>query len=98
MTLERWGELHAPIFYRGPQFSSRGRAAIVAEQIRRELAALHPRLSDSRFVAIEGKGPDSYIYIPRVYHVWQPADGSVEAITAEFDKVVAELKKDLEIP
>lgn len=88
-------EFHSPVVHKAPLFTSRGRAALVAESIRKALQAHHPRLSDSRFVAIEGKGSGCYVTIPRLQHTWNVGNGSAESVAHELAYVIEELSKEL---
>jgi hypothetical protein len=85
---------HAEPFYNetAGTFSSRGRAALVAECLRKMLATADPKLRDSRFVEVQGKAAGCYVFIPRILHQWHPTPTKVQA---EFEDVVRELLKDL---
>jgi hypothetical protein len=85
---------HSDAFYNhhSGTFSSRGRAALAAECLRKMLALTDPKLRDSRFVDVQGKAAGCYVFIPRILHQWHPTPPDIEV---EFNTVVAELLKDL---
>lgn len=92
--VETLDSYHADSFYNetAGTFSSRGRAALVAECLRKMLALTDPKLRDSRFVEVQGKAAGCYVFIPRILHQWHPTPPDIEA---EFKTVVDELLKDL---
>jgi hypothetical protein len=82
-------------------WKSRAYASIVAEALRKRLANLHPRLSDSRFVAVEKHGGNYMIEFPRIQQTWLPSTGPKDAtefdINEELERIFNEFKKDLEL-
>jgi hypothetical protein len=82
-------------------WKSKAYAAIVAEALRKRLANLHPRLSDSRFVAVEKHGASHAIVFPRIQQTWQPMikadDLDQFDVNEELERIFNEFKKDLEL-
>lgn len=94
---------HAPPMYNPAlgTFSSRGRAAVTIETLRKILQGVLGEKYDSRMLSVEGKHSGVYIYVPRLSHQWWPgaarANPTLEGdVKDELNHIVTELKKDLE--